>query len=341
MIKFFRNGEIWKEMVLSVIMLFLAALFGGMAAGARGAVLCMASGIVFCLFHFASSCRRYQQIAKLADKVNHYLHGYMDLYIQDQREGELAILESEIGKMVLRLRNQADLLKKDKIYLADSIADISHQIRTPLTTMNLIVSRLSSRDLPREKRKHLMMELEEMLVHIEWLIQSLLTISKLDAGTIQMQERRISVPELIRNSTEALEIPMELRQQKLNIICDPLVSFTGDMKWMKEAVMNIVKNCMEHTPEGGRIQICAVENPIFTEIVIEDNGPGIDREDLPHLFERFYKGKNSSDKSVGIGLALAKMIITGQHGNVSAENVTKKGMICGAKFVIRFYKSIV
>lgn len=341
MIKFFRNGEIWKEMVLSVIMLFLAALFGGMAAGARGAVLCMASGIVFCLFHFASSCRRYQQIAKLADKVNHYLHGYMDLYIQDQREGELAILESEIGKMVLRLRNQADLLKKDKIYLADSIADISHQIRTPLTTMNLIVSRLSSRDLPREKRKHLMMELEEMLVHIEWLIQSLLTISKLDAGTIQMQERRISVPELIRNSTEALEIPMELRQQKLNIICDPLVSFTGDMKWMKEAVMNIVKNCMEHTPEGGRIQICAVENPIFTEIVIEDNGPGIDREDLPHLFERFYKGKNSSDKSVGIGLALAKMIITGQHGNVSAENVTNKGMICGAKFVIRFYKSIV
>ena len=93
--------------------------------------------------------------------------------------------------------------------------------------------------------------------------------------------------------------------------------------------------------EGGRIQICAVENPIFTEIVIEDNGPGIDREDLPHLFERFYKGKNSSDKSVGIGLALAKMIITGQHGNVSAENVTKKGMICGAKFVIRFYKSVV
>ncbi len=341
MIKFFRNGEIWKEMVLSVIMLFLAALFGGMTAGARGAVLCMASGIVFCLFHFASSCRRYQQIAKLADKVNHYLHGYMDLYIQDQREGELAILESEIGKMVLRLRNQADLLKKDKIYLADSIADISHQIRTPLTTMNLIVSRLSSRELPREKRKHLMMELEEMLVHIEWLIQSLLTISKLDAGTIQMQERRISVPELIRNSTEALEIPMELRQQKLNIICDPLVSFTGDMKWMKEAVMNIVKNCMEHTPEGGRIQICAVENPIYTEIVIEDNGPGIDREDLPHLFERFYKGKNSSDKSVGIGLALAKMIITGQHGNVSAENVTNKGMICGAKFVIRFYKSIV
>ena len=341
MIKYLRNGEIVREILFSAALLFFVAFFGGLAMGLQGTVLCLAVGFIFCVFHFISSCYRYRQIARLANKVNHYLHGYMDLYIQDQKEGELAILESEIGKMVLRLRNQADLLKKDKIYLADSIADISHQIRTPLTTMNLIVSRLSSWELPEEKRKHLMMELEEMLVHIEWLIQSLLTISKLDAGTIRMQEKTVSMPDLIRNATEALEIPMELRQQKLDVICDPLVSFTGDMKWMKEALMNIVKNCMEHTPEGGRIQISAVENAIYTEIIVEDNGPGIDREDLPHLFERFYKGKNSSDKSVGIGLALAKMIITGQHGNISAENVTEKGKVCGAKFVIRFYKSIV
>lgn len=341
MFKYLRNEEIWKEMLLSVILLFFVTFVGSMAEGFPGAVLCMAVGLIFSVLHFISSYRRYQQIARLSNKVNRYLHGYMELYIQDQKEGELAILESEIGKMVLRLRNQAHLLKEDKIYLSDSIADISHQIRTPLTTMNLIVSRLSSRELPEEKRKHLIMELEEMLVHIDWLIQSLLTISKLDAGTIQMQEKKVFVPELIHNATEALEIPMELRQQRLDIVCEPTVSFTGDMKWMKEALMNIVKNCMEHTPKGGRVQICAVENPIYTEIVVEDNGPGIAREDLPHLFERFYKGKNSSDKSVGIGLALAKMIITGQRGNVSAENVTEKGKVCGAKFVVRFYKSIV
>lgn len=105
--------------------------------------------------------------------------------------------------------------------------------------------------------------------------------------------------------------------------------------------MNIVKNCMEHTPEGGEIQICAKENALYSEIIVQDNGPGIAKEDLPHLFKRFYKGRNSSDKSVGIGLALARMIIQEQHGNVSAENVMDRGQIRGARFVIRFYKSIV
>lgn len=341
MIKFLRNGEIWRELLFFCLLVIVSALMAHGAAGVPGAVSCLMMGGAFGLFHFVSSWRRYQRIAALADKVDRYLHGYMDLYIQEQREGELAILESEIGKMVLRLRNQAELLRKDKIYLADSIADISHQIRTPLTTINLIVSRLSSRELAEEKRKYLLMEMEGMLVHIDWLIQSLLTISKLDAGTIQMQERRVAVPELIRNSTETLEIPIELRQQQLEVECDAPVSFIGDMKWMKEALMNIVKNCMEHTPEGGRIRICAVENPIYTEILVEDNGPGIDMEDLPHLFEHFYKGKNSSDKSVGIGLALARMIIEGQHGNITAENIRERGRICGARFAIRFYKSVV
>lgn len=305
------------------------------------ALILSAVGILYGTFHFGSSYIRYRRIAQLADKIDRYLHGYMEMYIAQQKEGELAVLESEIAKMILRLRNQADLLRQDKVYLSDSIADISHQIRTPLTTMNLIVSRLASRDLPENKRKQLMMELEGMLMHIDWLIQSLLTISKLDAGTIRMQQTRVCVPELIRHATETLEIPMELRQQSLKVVCDPEVSFSGDIKWMKEALMNIVKNCMEHTPEDGEIQICARENALYTEIVVEDNGPGIAKEDLPHLFERFYKGKNSSDKSVGIGLALAKMIINGQQGNVSAENVTRKGKVSGARFVIRFYKSVI
>lgn len=338
---YFRNKEVQREILVFVI-LWITGIILGVILGNRLVVMTVvAAGIVFGTFHFTSSYRRYRNIAALADKVGRYLHGYMELYIQEQEEGELAVLESEISKMILRLRNQADLLQRDKRYLSDSIADISHQIRTPLTTMNLIVSRLSSQGLPESKRGQLMMELDGMLVHIDWLIQSLLTISKLDAGTIQMQNVKVPVQRLIRIATEALEIPIELRQQTLEVTCAPEISLNGDMKWMKEALMNIVKNCMEHTPEGGMIQICATENALYTEIIVQDNGPGIAKEDLPHLFERFYKGRNSSDKSVGIGLALARMIIQEQHGNVSAENVMNRGRISGARFVIRFYKSII
>ncbi len=338
---YIRNKEVQREILVFVILWTAGILSGGMWGNPLVVVTVLAAGIVFGIFHFASSYHRYRDIARLSDKVGRYLHGYMELYIQEQKEGELAILESEIGKMILRLRNQADLLQQDKRYLSDSIADISHQIRMPLTTMNLIVSRLSSQGLTESKRGQLMMELEGLLVHIDWLIQSLLTISKLDAGTIKMQGVKVSVRRLIHSATETLEIPIELRQQTLVITCAPEVSFHGDMKWMKEALMNIVKNCMEHTPEGGEIQICATENALFSEIIVQDNGPGIAKEDLPHLFERFYKGRNSSDKSVGIGLALARMIIQEQHGNVSAENVMDRGQIRGARFVIRFYKSIV
>ena len=339
--KYIRNGEIQREIGIFLLIWVGTVLLGYFSVGAETVLITAVTGVLYGIFHFSSSYIRYRRIAQLADKINRYLHGYMDIYIAQQKEGELAVLESEIAKMILRLRNQADLLRQDKIYLSDSIADISHQIRTPLTTMNLIVSRLSPQDLPDAKRKQLMMELEGMLMHIDWLIQSLLTISKLDAGTIHMQQVRVRVPELIRHATETLEIPMELRRQSLVVTCDPEVSFSGDLKWMKEALMNIVKNCMEHTPENGEIRICARENALYTEIVVEDNGAGIAKEDLPHLFERFYKGKNSSDKSVGIGLALAKMIINEQQGNVSAENAMKRGQVSGARFVIRFYKSVI
>ncbi|MCH5266178.1 MAG: HAMP domain-containing histidine kinase [Lachnospiraceae bacterium] len=334
---YLRNGEVKKEIFIFAILWCGGCALGGVAGASSGAAAVALVGGLFCLLHFYFSYRRYREIAALSEKISRFLHGYESLSIEAQKEGELSVLENEVQKMILRLKNQADLLKNEKIHLVNSIADISHQIRTPLTSVNLIVSRLSSPDLSVEKRRELLMELEGMLVHIDWLIQSLLKISKLDAGTIVMLREKVMVRELIRLSIEALEIPMELKNQTLEVSCGTEVSFAGDLKWMKEALSNIIKNCMEHTPEGGRIWIEATENPMFTEIIVRDNGPGIAKEELPHLFERFFKGKNSSEKSVGIGLALARMIIRGQEGNVSAENAPEGG----AKFVIRFYKTAV
>ena len=138
--------------------------------------------------------------------------------------------------------------------------------------------------------------------------------------------------ELMDKACSPLLVPIELRGQELNIKAEG--TFTGDISWTCEAVGNIVKNCMEHTPEGGKLEITATENPIYSEIIITDSGCGISKDDLPHIFERFYKGDKSNDKSFGIGLALARMIITSQNGTVKAENRKEKG----AKFTIRFYK---
>ena len=338
--KYIRNTEIKIEIGICILLMVLLSVIGKSVGGNGGLAVAALTGFLFSFLHFISSYYRYKRISQLSEQLNKFLHGYETVQIGGQKEGELAVLESEIGKLILRLKTQAELLQKDKMYLADSIADISHQIRTPLTSMNLIVTRLSSKDLERAQRKKMLKELEGLLVHMDWLIQALLKISKLDAGTIQMQENKVLLQELVRLSTESLEIPMELKNQRLLVECQPEASFVGDVNWMKEAVMNIVKNCMEHTQAGGEIKILAKENALYTEIVIEDNGPGISPEDLPHLFERFYKGKNSSEKSVGIGLALAKMIIQTQGGVISVENIGDKERK-GARFEIRFYKSVI
>lgn len=266
--------------------------------------------------------------------INRILHEDVHISFEKYEEGELAILESEVQKMVVRLREQQQQLLDDKMYLAESIADISHQIRTPLTSINLLVSFLSEPDITEEKRQKTIRELYELLSRIDWLITTLLKISKLDAGTIQLKQEEMTMKTLIQQSVEPLLVPIELRGQVLQI--EAQGRFEGDLNWTSEAIGNIVKNCMEHTPAGGKLHISATENALYQEIIIEDTGSGIAPEDLPHIFERFYKGKNSSDKSFGVGLALARGIINTQNGTVKAEN-KKEG---GARFMIRFYKEL-
>jgi signal transduction histidine kinase len=213
------------------------------------------------------------------------------------------------------------------------MADISHQIRSPLTASNLILSLLREPDLPLSKRKKLLQELMQLFSRIDWLVESLLKMSKMDAGTVRFQETPVNAGDLIRQAAEPLMIPMELREQAFSLHGDPKAAFTGDPAWSQEAILNILKNCMEHTPLGGCIQASFSQNAIYTEIIIEDNGPGFDSEDLPHLFERFYKGKNASQQSVGIGLALARMVVSRQNGTLKAENRPEGG----ARFTIKFY----
>ena len=333
---YFRNPEIKKEGIIWLFAVLLTAFLGWYLASVRGLYLCLFCAVIFAVIHFSSSVIRYRKIAGLADEVQHFLHVFEYVDVGGEKEGELAILRTEIRKMMNKLNHQANLLMEDKKYLLNSIADISHQIRTPLTAINLIVLRLRG-EKNEADRQRLLHELEQLLVHMDWLIEALLKMAKLDAGTVSMKKKTVNVSDLLKKSVQDFLIPMELREQNLVIDCTDMVSLRGDEYWLREAVGNIVKNCMEHTPAGGEICIRAAENHLHTEITVSDNGAGIDKEDLPHIFERFYKGKNSSGSSVGIGLALARMIVVAQEGTLSATNRINGG----AKFEIRFYKGTV
>ena len=334
MIKLLKNKEVRRTLILQLIVAVASVIISNFIDERAGIIALIFSALLI-LIYYISTYKRYKRIASLASDINKVLHGDNSISLENYSEGELAILHSEIYKMTVRLREQQNNLINDKKYLADSIADISHQIRTPLTSINLLVQLLSAPNLTDERRQELTHELYGMLSRIDWLITTLLKISKLDAGTVTFKKEKVSLQTLINKSCSTLLVPIELRGQELVINTNG--DFVGDLSWTCEAIGNIVKNCMEHTQEGGKIEIEACENALYTEITIKDNGTGIAKEDMPHIFERFYKGKDSDDKSFGVGLALSRMIITSQKGTVKAENRNPHG----AKFTIRFYKGIV
>lgn len=334
--KFLRNAEIKRELFFWFLLssgfisaaYFLMPKFGFLTAGFSAA---------FVGTWFLITWRRYRKIEDLSLEIDHILHDQAHIDLSRFAEGELSILYSEVYKMTVRLKEQAEILKKDKVYLADSIADISHQIRTPLTSIHLIANFLSEEELPGERRLELVRDLCQLLSRIDWLIATLLKMSKLDTGTVQMDRTKVNARQVVEKAAEAIAIPMDLRSQELLLFSSGEESFLGDFSWTAEAVGNILKNCMEHTPDGGTLTVEIRETALFTEFSICDTGPGFASEDLPHLFERFYKGKNAGKNSVGIGLALARMIVAAQGGAIKAEN-GRKG---GARFVLRFYKTTV
>ncbi len=282
-----------------------------------------------------NAARTDRELAQLSQTLNRILHGEEHLEVEAYSEGELGILRSEIHKMTVRLREQQQTLQEDKVYLANSLADLSHQLRTPLTSMNLVVELLSREDLPPQRRAKLCRELAQLLGQMDWLVTTLLKLSKLEAGAIPFRTDTIPLEELVAQAAAPFLIPMELREQAFSVDCPG--TFTGDVHWTAEAVGNLIKNAMEHTPAGGEITIRGRENALFRELVVEDTGPGIDPQDLPHLFERFYRGSSRNTHGFGIGLSLTQRIVTGQGGTIQARNRTPQG----AQFILRFYKRAV
>ncbi|WP_334072598.1 sensor histidine kinase [Paenibacillus sp. A14] len=280
---------------------------------------------------------RYRELAKLSVYLREISNGNDSLDVRDNQEGELSILKNDIYKVTLMLSEHRSLLQRDKIQLTDAISDISHQLKTPLTSMTVMADLLSAPDLPPTKRTEFTHHIRVQLERIDWLVSSLLKLSKMDAKTIPFKKDRILMKKLIQKALEPVMIPMDIKGQTVSIAGDDDVSFVGDFNWTAEAVINILKNGVEHTPEGGAIAIAFSENALFTELVIADSGKGIPKEDLPYIFKRFYKGKNASEGSIGIGLAMAHSIISSQDGVIDVTSDSGKG----TQFRIKFYKHVI
>ncbi len=333
--KLLKNPEVRRTLA---VMSIGAAIFSSLAflISPLSGIVTLAASAFLIAAYLIETGRRYRNIADLCEAIDRVLHGFDDLFIAKSREGELSLLETEISKMTACLRERSDGLRRDKLRMSDAIADISHQLRTPLTSMNLTLSRLIGDELSGSERTKLLFSLKSQMTRIDTLIEALLKMSKLDAGTAQMKKEHLSVRTLIDRACIPFEVPMELRGQTLEItVADE--HFVGDMTWTLEALGNIIKNCIEHTPDGGTIRISAAESSLYTEIKISDSGCGIAPEDLPRIFDRFYKGKGSPETSIGIGLALSRAVVSEQGGTLTAANAASGGAV----FTIRFYKGVV
>ncbi|MBQ8568482.1 MAG: HAMP domain-containing histidine kinase [Oscillospiraceae bacterium] len=296
-------------------------------------LLCTSLSTLFISLHYHK--KRSMTISELSEKINKILNGIETVSFSDYNEGELSALSSDIYKMTVKLREQNSMLSKDKKLMQEAMEDISHQLRTPLTSMLLILNMLRKPDLEKSRQREYIRELYELSDRCTQLIETLLGISRLEAGAVTFRSTDISCRRLILSAAEPLSVAYELKNVELitDIVGDP--HLYGDMSYCTEALTNILKNCLEHTPEGSSVTVRAEENAIYTGITITDSGAGIPENELPHIFERFYRSDELSKSGYGIGLAFAHKIIAAQNGNLQVKNADKGG----AMFDMRIYKS--
>ena len=314
----------------------------GLAAGLLARTLPIGLALVgLVCTGFVLLLMRYQravsaQVARLSAYLRQIDAGDYALDVRDNGEGTFSLLKNDLYKVTVRLRVQAELLQKDKTALSNLIADVSHQIKTPLTSLGVLADLLAE-DPPEADRRAFVDRLRAQLGRMQWLVAALLKLARLDDGTAAFKSEAVDVRRLIERALEPLQIPLEIKRQRLEVHGEADASFTGDLNWSAEALTNVVKNCVEHTPEGGKIEIAYSANALYAEITVSDDGEGIASSDLPNIFNRFYRGANAAENSVGIGLALAKAIFTAQGGDISVRS--ERGV--GTSFDIRVFRGVV
>ena len=280
--------------------------------------------------------RRQAHILKICNYMEELVRGNYGLDIQDNSDDELSGLKNEVYKLTVFFREQAERASANRRALADSVADISHQLKTPLTSVRVLLDNLSdSENMDADTRHRFLEEISSQISDVTWLVTTLLKLSRLDAGVVELEEKPLQLETLAEDICDRLELNAEWRQVELCKEIPGQIIVKGDKKWLKEALLNVVKNAVEHSNVGGKVILAAEENDVYTQLTVQNWGEVIPEEEQKHLFERFYRGSTAGKESVGIGLALAKEILVRHNGYITVESGREQGTI----FCIKFIKS--
>lgn len=286
--------------------------------------------LIFYLYDKNKS-KKIKEITKMISKIN---NRQFDIDINDFNEGELSILKNEISKTTIMLRQVADNSVKDKLNLKDSLGDISHQLKTPLTSITIMIDNiLDNPDMNEKTRKKFLINIKREILNINFLVMSLLKLSKFDANVVKFNKESVYLKDIIIESVKNVSMIKELKNITIKVSGDDNIKLLCDFKWQVESITNILKNSIEHTSEYGTVEVNYSENKLYTRILIKDNGKGINSDDLPHIFDRFYKGENGSDDSFGIGLSLSKTIIEKEGGSITVKSTPNIGTIFTIKYL--------
>lgn len=302
-------------------------------AGSNLALLGLGAAVLALVY--ASLRRRRKTLDELTAYMQRVARGEYSLKMRENREGELSLLQNELYKVTVLLKEQAELSRRQKKALSDSVSDISHQLKTPLTSVTVLLDNLSeSEHMDEATRRRFLGEITRQLSGISWLVAALLKLSRLDAGVVEFERKSFPAGELLDRVTENLEILADLRQVVLERRGDQGILLTGDLYWMGEALSNLVKNAIEHSPQGERVVLSLEENPVYVSLTVTNRGKILDPEEQKHIFERFYRGKYAGEGSTGIGLSLAKEVVERQGGYLTVDSGPEKG----TRFQMRFLK---
>ena len=288
--------------------------------------------ILFVYLHYEKNRRKeIKEITKLVERIN---NSDYQINLNDLTEDELSILKNEIYKTTIILKERAELSHQDKLELKKSLEDISHQLKTPLTSMLIILDNLiDDANMKKSTQEEFIHDLKREVLNINFLVQNLLKLTKFDVNTVKFNRKDILVSNLIKEVMKNTATLSDLKNIVINVKGNKNIKLNIDYNWQIEALTNILKNCLEHSYNNSAVDIEYSENKAYTKIDITDYGVGITKNDLPHIFERFYQSENALNESMGIGLSLAKSIIEKDNGRVFVQSNNHK-----TTFTIKYFK---
>ncbi|MGL4773421.1 MAG: sensor histidine kinase, partial [Clostridium sp.] len=282
---------------------------------------------------FLSYREFYGGVNKLNKSLERIIEGDYSVRVDDGKEGQFYVLTKNVNRLVEIVNASISSLKEEKIFLKDIISDISHQLKTPLSTLSIYNELIEGKMLGEKEEQEILQNSRNVLDKMEWLIINLLKLAKFEVKAVEFNKSETNIRDTIEGAVRALHGKSLENDNKINITGED-VFLNIDGEWVEEGFINLIKNAIEHSKNGGEINIDISDNTVWTKITVEDFGEGIEEKDLNKIFQRFYKSKNSKPDSIGIGLSLSKSIF---EGNGAKIEVSSKVLV-GTKFTVTFLK---